>query len=415
MSSEAHPQVVPILLPQAGNTMEEGTILQWRVRPGDRVKVGQVLFELETDKATIEVEAEAEGRIARILVGEGQAAPVKSVVALLAEDDEAAERYLQSGSPAPVASAAEPSAPAGEPAAAPMGAVAAPQPGRRRASPAARAAAAALGVDLGALPQGSGPGGRILREDVERAAAARATPQAAPLPEGLPGEQPAPSPVAGERHPLSRMRKAIARNLAASKQQLPHWYLRTTIVADRLVEFHQSQKARFPCSLNDVVVLAVARAIQEMPAFRSRLEGDEVVTFDSVNIGIAVAVEEGLVVPVVRGADRLNLKGLAAESRRVVEAARQGRLEGVGEGVFTVSNLGMFGVEEFAAIINPPEVGILAVGSVHEDVVVQDGALRIGKRMTMTLSADHRLIDGVQGARFMARVRELLEDPSSWV
>ncbi|MFN3685080.1 MAG: dihydrolipoamide acetyltransferase family protein, partial [Fimbriimonadaceae bacterium] len=286
----------------------------------------------------------------------------------------------------------------------------APSPTRRKASPAARAAAAALGVDLDSIPQGSGPGGRILREDVERAAA-QSKPAAPERPRPPAPQQPA---SAGDRRPLSKMRRAIARNLTASKQQLPHWYLRTTVVADNLVAFHKREKALYPCSLNDVVVLAVARAILEMPEFRSRLEGEEVVTFDSVNIGLAVAVDEGLVVPVVRGVDRMNLKGLAAESRRVVEAARQGRLEGVGEGVFTVSNLGMFGVEEFAAIINPPEVGILAVGAVREEVVVQDGAMRPGRKMTLTLSADHRLIDGVTGARFMARVKELLEDPASW-
>ncbi|MEJ5171693.1 MAG: dihydrolipoamide acetyltransferase family protein, partial [Fimbriimonadales bacterium] len=304
------------------------------------------------------------------------------------------------GAPVPKAEASE-SAPAP---------TAEPQPvSRPKASPAARAAASALGVDLAALGPGSGPGGRILREDVERAAA-RLRPEPTP-----PTAGPAPAAVlGGQRRPLSKMRRAIARNLAASKQQLPHWYLRTTVVADNLVAFHKREKALYPCSLNDVVVLAVARAILEMPEFRSRLEGEEVVTFDSVNIGLAVAVEEGLVVPVVRGVDRMNLKGLAAESRRVVEAARQGKLEGVGEGVFTVSNLGMFGVEEFAAIINPPEVGILAVGAVREEVIVQDGAMRPGRKMTLTLSADHRLIDGVTGAKFMARVKELLEDPAAW-
>lgn len=413
MSNQQHDAVTPILLPQAGNTMEEGTILEWRVSPGDRVRPGQVLFELETDKATIEVEAEAEGRVAKILVPAGQSVPVKTVVALLAEDDAAAERFVaQTLGGATAVEESAPEAPE-PPAPAPTEPRRDAQPTRRKASPAARAAAAALGVDLEAIPQGSGPGGRILREDVERAAAL-AKPVAAGAAERPQPPAPQQPTSAGDRRPLSKMRRAIARNLSASKQQLPHWYLRTTVVADNLVAFHKREKALYPCSLNDVVVLAVARAILELPEFRSRLEGDEVVTFDSVNIGLAVAVEEGLVVPVVRGADRMNLKGLAAESRRVVEAARQGRLEGVGEGVFTVSNLGMFGVEEFAAIINPPEVGILAVGAVREEVIVQDGAMRPGRKMTLTLSADHRLIDGVTGARFMARVKELLEDPASW-
>jgi pyruvate dehydrogenase E2 component (dihydrolipoamide acetyltransferase) len=207
------------------------------------------------------------------------------------------------------------------------------------------------------------------------------------------------------------MRKAIAKNLTVSKQTVPHWYASITVDAEPMLAFYKTEKALYPCSLNDVLVYACGRVIQEMPQFRSQVSGDDVVEFPTVNIGLAVALETGLVVPVVKGVDSKNLKGVAAESRRVIDAAKDGKLEGIGEGVFTISNLGMFGVQEFAAIINPPESAILAVGAVREEVVVKDGAMRPGKKMTVTLSADHRIIDGVTSARFLARLKELLESP----
>jgi pyruvate dehydrogenase E2 component (dihydrolipoamide acetyltransferase) len=205
------------------------------------------------------------------------------------------------------------------------------------------------------------------------------------------------------------MRKAIARNLSVSKQTIPHWYTRITVDAEKMLAYQRREKALYPCSLNDVIVEACGRVIMEMPIFRSRIDGDDIVESPRVNIGLAVGLEEGLVVPVVRGVDGMNLKGIATESRRVIEAARGGKLEGVGEGVFTISNLGMFGVEEFAAIINPPEAAILAVGAVREDVVVKNGAIKAGRVCTMVLSADHRLIDGVAAAKFVARLKEVLE------
>jgi pyruvate dehydrogenase E2 component (dihydrolipoamide acetyltransferase) len=259
--------------------------------------------------------------------------------------------------------------------------------GRVKASPAVRKLAAQRGVDLHGIAAGSGPGGRILSADV---------------------------PAAGQsagRRPMSRMRKAIARALQQSKQTIPHFYMRLTLSAEPMLAFYQSCKARFRCSLNDVVVLACARVIREFPAFRSRIEGDELVELPSVNIGIAVAVPDGLVVPVVIDADRLSLQEIAAQTKQLVEAARGGRIQGMGQGSFTITNLGMAGVEEFAAIINPPEVAILAIGAVREAAVVKDGTVRPGKVMTVTLSADHRAVDGMLAARFLGRLKELLEDP----
>jgi pyruvate dehydrogenase E2 component (dihydrolipoamide acetyltransferase) len=212
---------------------------------------------------------------------------------------------------------------------------------------------------------------------------------------------------------MSRMRKAIARNLVASKQTIPHFYMKTTIEADALLAFQKAEKAHYRCSVNDVITLAVARLLMEFPAFRSQVSGDDIVEYPDANIGIAVGMDEGLVVPVLKAADTRNLKGIAAETRRLVEAARAGKVEGMGEGVFTISNLGMFGVEEFSAIINPPESAILAVGAAREEVVVHHGAFRAGHRLTLSLSADHRVIDGLLAARFMARLKELLESPEA--
>ena len=207
------------------------------------------------------------------------------------------------------------------------------------------------------------------------------------------------------------MRRAIGLNLQQSKQTVPHFYVRTTIDADPLLAFYRERKAAANCTLNDVIVLAVGRAIREFPAVRSQIVGNEIVEYPHANIGIAVGVDDGLVVPVVLDVDTLSLSQLAAETKRIVEQARKGRLENIGKGHFTISNLGMFGVEEFSAIINPPESGILAVSAAREAVIVKNGAMRVGHQMTMTLSADHRIVDGVMAAKFMQRLQAILEHP----
>jgi pyruvate dehydrogenase E2 component (dihydrolipoamide acetyltransferase) len=210
---------------------------------------------------------------------------------------------------------------------------------------------------------------------------------------------------------MSGMRKAIARNLTLSKTTIPHWYLSARINAAPMMALYKSQKAKVGCSVNDVIVMACARAIMEFPAMHSRVDGDTIIEFPGANIGIAVGMDDGLVVPVVMNADRLTLADLAAETKRLANQARAGKIENMGQGIFTISNLGMFGVDEFVAIINPPEAAILAVGAVREDVIVKDGAIRAGQTLNLTLSADHRLIDGTLGAQFMARLRALLENP----
>lgn len=385
--------------------MEEGTVLAWHVQPGQRVKPGEVLFELETDKATIEVEAEAEGRLSRILVKEGQTAAVKTPVAYLCDDDSLVDALIGVSSGKEQMEAPRTAAPTAPPAQSAIEAAKAEDVlahSRQRVSPVARKAAQDLGVDLAAI-KGSGPDARVLLKDVQLAATLLSV---KPL-------LPAASPFKGEKRPMSKMRKAIARNLTLSKQTLPHWYLKATIDAGPLLEFYKKEKVLYPCSLNDVIVMAVSRALLEFPVFLDQTDGEFLVRKDSVNIGLAVGLESGLVVPVLKNADTMNLKGIAKETRRLIEAAKEGKLEGVGEGVFTISNLGMFGVEEFSAIINPPESAILAVGAAREDVIVKNGAMRAGHKMTLTLSADHRTIDGTTSAQFMARLKALLENPSS--
>lgn len=396
--------VEPILMPLAGNTMEEGTVLEWRVQEGDMIELGQILCEIETDKATMEYESPIAGRLARIVAPLNEPVPVKELIAVVADSDAAADAFL----------ANQGSAVASSPAASPQKTSTAnstqatqaldrapavqDENGRVKASPAARKLAAERGLSLASVGAGSGPGGRILSGDLSHATSA--------------AKLAAPVSAEGRRSPMSKMRRAIATNLQHSKQTIPHFYLRLTIDAGPMYSFYKQEKPQAQCSLNDLVVLGVGRAMREFPAVRSQIDGDEIVEFPHANIGIAVGVDEGLVVPVVMNVDTLSLAQLSQESKRVVEAGRKGVLENVGKGNFTISNLGMFDVEEFSAIINPPESGILAVSALRETVIVKKGAMRPGRVMTMTLSADHRIVDGLLAAQFMRRLKTILENPA---
>jgi len=409
-----------LTMPRAGQSMEEGSILRWHRQEGDTVAKGEILLEIDTDKAAIEVESPHSGVLRKILCSEGTTVPVLAPIAIIAgaADDISAElseaqaelkSFLEgAGKPAldeappRPASATEPAksvqpAPREES----VGVQVAPtlppaEPGRMKASPAARKMAQNLRVDLASVGQGSGPEGRILTTDIARAAAETAA-----------------TPKAASRRSLSGMRKAIARTMLASKQGIPHFYVKLTIDAGPLRSFYRAEKQKYPCTINDILTLACARVIREFPAFRSRLEDEEVVEFPAASIGVAVGMDEGLVVPVVVGAESMSLVQLAMETQRIVEAARNGKVVAMGQGVFTITNLGGFGVEEFSAIINPPEAAILAVGAMRESVIVKDGGMRPAWVMTMTLSADHRLIDGLMAARFLSRLKEVLEAPDS--
>ncbi len=404
--------MIKITMPQAGQTMEEGTLLSWRKSEGERVRKGEILFEIETDKANIEVEAPESGILKRILCPQGTIVPVLAPVAILAESageetsraeaEASAElRALLGKSPmtadaqaAPPEESPSPIVPAtSAPQAVKSETQAGPVPGRLKASPLARKMARERGLDLASAWPGSGPGGRIISADISCAAAISVDP----------GES--------MRRPLSGMRRAIARNLVLAKQTIPHFYMRLTVDAARLQDYCRAEKSKYPCSVTDAITLACARVMQEFPAFRSRLDGDELIETPESNIGLAVGMDDGLRVPVLVGVERMSLEKVAQESRRIAEGARKGKVEAMGRGSFTISNLGMYGVEEFSAIINPPEAAILAVGAVREAVLAERGALRPGRVMTMTLSADHRIVDGLLAARFLNRLKEILESP----
>lgn len=396
-------------MPKAGQSMEEGVIVKWHVQPGATVQKGMILFEIETDKATIEVEATDEGRLSRIVVPEGGSSPVLLPVAYLADTDADVEAFIAaSGGTAPAGAAIASPAPKAdvvESVARNAASATSPQTGRVKASPAARKIAGERGVDLAAVAPGSGPSGRILSTDVPAAGVARPSAKAeVPVSQGE-------LPPGVVRKRMSGMRKAIARNLTLSKTTIPHWYVSSRINAGAMMAFYKSQKTKTACSVNDVIVMACAKAIMEFPAMHSRVDGDSVIEFPGANIGMAVGMDDGLVVPVLLNAQELTLAQLALETKRLANQARAGKIENMGQGIFTISNLGMFGVDEFVAIINPPEASILAVSAVREDVIVKDGAIKAGQTMNLTLSADHRLIDGTLGAQFMARLKALLEDP----
>jgi len=379
-----------VLMPQAGQSMEEGTIVRWLKNEGDKVQAKDILLEVETDKAVVEVEAGHEGTLRKIIIPAGTTVPIRTRIALIGD----AGTVIPATVSVPV----------------PVSATAATGP--VKASPAARRIAGERGIDLSSVGPGTGPNGRIISRDLP-AQSAQVKP--ALNTGGTPSvPSTAPAAISGQtsRRRLSPMRRAVARNLLASKQTIPHFYMQLTVNAAPMAELQKAEKNKYQCSINDFVTKACAVAIREFPAFRSRIENDEMVEFNDINIGIAVGMEEGLVVPVILEADLLSIKALAAETRRLAQSAKTGKIENMGKGVFTITNLGMFGIEQFTAIVNPPEAAILAVGAMRETVVVQDGAMWAGKVMTVTLSADHRVVDGLPAAKFMARLKELLETPA---
>ena len=392
-----------IAMPKLGFDMAEGTLVRWLKHEGETVAKGEVLAEIETDKATVEVEASVSGTVRRLLVGEKSTVPVGAPIAILGSPDESIDNLSPSvptappAAPAGAASAAVPApAPGSQPSAAAIGV-----PGGVRASPVARRIADEQGIDLKRL-RGSGPEGRIVKKDVL---------SAAPAPTGVPSD-------AGESIPLTRLRAAIGRRMQSSKQQVPHFYLTVDLDVRNLVDLRsqlnavQPEDARF--SVNDFVVKAAALALRDVPGLNASLLGDSLVRHAEVNIGVAVAVDEGLLTVVVRQADLKSLRQIGEEVRAMAARARLGRVrpEDVEGSTFTVSNLGMFDIDHFVAIINPPEAAILAVGSVRETPVVQGGQLMAGLRLKVTLSADHRVTDGAEAARWLQAFRSRLEHPA---
>jgi pyruvate dehydrogenase E2 component (dihydrolipoamide acetyltransferase) len=410
-----------VVLAKLSPTMDEGTIVKWHRREGDTVKVGDVLAEIETDKANMEMEALAAGVLRKILVPEGEAAPVGSMIGVIAEESEdigpllaeAAAATASSVAPAPEAAPAPSPAPAivqEAPATSPEGRPAVSAPGGRiKASPLARAMAAARQISLRDV-NGSGPGGRIVKRDIE---AHGTTPAVA-------GREAAPRPAVtpGTKVPLSSMRKTIARRLSESYTTAPHIFVTMEVDMDAAVALRgQLDRAQgIKLSFNDLILKACAKALQSFPLVNASWTSEAIVTHAEIHIGVAVAIPDGLITPVVRHADRKGLIEIAGEVKALAARARDRKLkpEEYTGSTFTVSNLGMYGVTEFTAIINPPEVAILAVGAVRRLPVFESedsDRLRAGHRMRMTLSADHRAVDGALAAQFLQQVQRLLENP----
>ncbi|MEV4731122.1 pyruvate dehydrogenase complex dihydrolipoamide acetyltransferase [Saccharopolyspora sp. NPDC049426] len=407
-----------IQMPRLSDTMEEGVIANWHKQVGDKVARGEVVAEIETDKALMELEAYDDGVLEKILVEAGTTVPIGEPIAVLGDGSgSAAEAAPAPATPAPAA--AEPAAeeaPAA-PAPAPVETAAPAEPGSKpKASPLAKAVAKEKGVDLSTV-RGSGPGGRIIRADIETAAsAAPAEPTAAPA-----AQASAPAVVSDdvEEIPLSNIRKVTAKRLTESKQNAPHFYLTSAIDVTELLEFRASLNERLQSaggpkiSVNDLIVKAVATSLRANPAVNVSFAGDKMLQHKRINLGVAVAIEGGLVVPVVKDADRKSVSEIAAESRELAGRAREGKLklDEMSGGTFSISNLGMFGIEQFSAVINPPEAAILAVGAARDEVQVRDGEFVARKILRVTLSADHRAVDGAVGAAFLQQFTSLLEDP----
>jgi pyruvate dehydrogenase E2 component (dihydrolipoamide acetyltransferase) len=442
-----------VVMPKMGDTMEEGKILRWIKHEGDTVQKGDALAEIETDKVNIEAEAFAAGVLRKIIAQEGESIPIGQPIALIGKADEPLpDEAAKNARPAKAASKqaqANGTAATATPASAARTAVVEPTApdttgaghagqngqngGRTFISPLARHIAAEHNLDISHIA-GTGPGGRIVRDDVraylaspQEAATAPATPQvpqAQPAPAAPAPAQPAvPAAAPGEEvraQPLSNIRKTIARRLQQSMQTAPHFYVTVAIETNKLGEVRgaiNEYAAGLPnpakVSYNDLIVKAVALALESMPEVNVSFDGEQLLFKSRINVGIAVALETGLIVPVVRDADKRGVLDIARESRRLSDAARAGKLmpEEFSGGTFTVSNLGMYDVEEFTAVINPPESAILAVGTIVPTPVVREGQVVVRDIMKVTLSVDHRALDGAIAARFLQELKRLLENP----
>ncbi len=425
-----------ILMPALSPTMTEGTLARWLKKEGDQVKAGDIIAEIETDKATMEVEAVDEGVLGKILVADGTAGvQVNQPIAVLVEKGEAVPAGAApaaakpEGGPAPAPAPTPTPVPAAAPAVA-----AAPAPAANGAagahvfaSPLARRMAAQAGVDLASV-QGSGPNGRVVKADVE-AAMGRPKPAPAAAPAPAPAAAPAPkapAPVITAPHttvPHSSIRKVIARRLSEAKQTIPHFYVSMDIEIDALLKLRAELNAKSPkdgpasfkLSVNDLVIKATAVALRRFPTVNASWTDDAMIQYDDVDISIAVSTPTGLITPIIRKADGKGLAAISNEMKDLAARAKTGKLkpEEFQGGGFSISNMGMYGVSNFSAIINPPQAGILAVAAGQQRPVVKDGALAIATVMTCTLSVDHRVIDGALAAEFIQALKGIIEEPLS--
>ena len=403
-----------IPMPRLSDTMEEGRVLQWYKQVGDKVKKGELLAEIETDKAVMDLESVEEGTLLELLVAEGGAAPLGAPIALVGDESELGKQIAVPAQNAPATETVQPSvagsdgstqtkpAPASRPA---DGSAAKEASGRVKASPLARRIAAEEGIDLLQV-KGTGPGGRIVKEDVENAARDAAV-----------ADDPAAEPSSSEVASLSRMQSTIVRRMLESKTTVPHFYLTLEIDMGAAKEMRAQVNAAWSkeerISFNDIIIRATALALMRHPDANGSYRDGGFVYHEEANIGIAVAVPNGLLVPVLKNCDTKPLRRLAAEAKVLVERTREGKnrpgdLEG---GTFTVSNLGMFGVRDFYAIVNPPQAGIIAVGTIEPRPVVREGEIVVRDIMNLSISADHRILYGAPAAEFLRDLKDLLENP----
>jgi pyruvate dehydrogenase E2 component (dihydrolipoamide acetyltransferase) len=433
-----------INMPQLSDTMEEGRILQWLKSEGDHLGVGDIIAEIESDKADVEFEVFRAGVLHKIIVPEGEVAPVGAPIAIVgAEDEDVSDALAQAQETGAVAAEkvavevaqkeetakvrAEEEEKARAKVQEQVKAEAAREPTEGlKASPVALRLAAELGVDLSAV-EGSGPGGRIVKRDVEAASRAPA-PRAAEVseaeappkkkpPKKEPAPTAAPSPEDAEEVVLSGMRKAIARRLVESKAPVPHFYVTSQVEMGQAMEAKDALKRlrEIKVTVTDMLIKACGLALIKHPQINSSYQGEVARRYKEAHIGVVVATEEGLIIPVVRGAQGKTLAEVSAETVDLIERGRKRKLkpEEYSGATFTISNLGMYGVEEFSAVISPPQGAILAVGSIMERPVAKEGSLSVGKTMKLNLACDHRIIDGTAAAAFLNEVKELLEHPAA--
>ncbi len=423
-----------VIMPKLSDAMTEGRVLQWLKKEGDRVQGGDVLASIETDKAEIELEAFGSGVLRKIMAGDGQTVPVGQLIAVIAEPDEditglvgaaatapaagaptAPREEAKPAAPAPPAAAAPPAAPKAEgkaaPPVAPAAAPASPpaaEPGWIPASPIARRMAREAGIDL-ARVKGSGPGGRILERDVEAFLATQA--------QRLAGAEVPLGEREFEDKELSTIRKTIATRMVQSKAPIPHFTVTVEADMGTALELRKSLNAIEAnvekLSVNDIIIKATALALQRHPAINAAYNNGQVRLFRRVHMGVAVAIEDGLIVPVIRECDRKSLGEIAREARGLIDRARARKLrpEEYSGGTFAISNLGMYDVAEFTAVIDPAHGAILAVGAIEEKPVVVNGQVVVRQRMRLTGAFDHRIIDGAMGARFLQELKKILENP----
>jgi pyruvate dehydrogenase E2 component (dihydrolipoamide acetyltransferase) len=425
-----------VIMPKLSPTMEEGQISRWLKKEGDKVSMGEPLAEIDTDKATMEMQALANGVLRKIIIGEGQSAPLGQLIAVIGEPNEDIASMLSEASAAAPAKQEQPKqepkheeqpAPRPQARAAAVSAAPAARPvdngqpraasadsGRMIVSPLAARMAADAGIDLRSL-QGSGPGGRIIKRDIEAAISQPKPEPSFPRAVGV-GQISQIGASAYRDEPASEMRKVIARRLVTSIGPVPHFFLTTEIEMDRAAEMRRGINALDPdlkISINDIIIKVAAAALVQHPQVNASFQEKFVRYYERADVGVAVAIEDGLITPVVRAADQKSLSQIAAEVRELAERARTRKLkpEEYTGATFSISNLGMFGIDEFTAVINPPEGAILAVGAMSPKPVVRDNEIVIRQIMRVTMSCDHRVIDGATGAKFLQTFKKILENP----